>query len=205
MKRTVTATKTLFFLLLYISDRLVVDDTSIVEVVAFFFVKIAEELEQVFRTADTEPEGGYDTDDTDNEETLDEEVVSPHFLIPGGDGIPDHNNGEEEQEVLDETEAEDGPGKNLISPGVVAVNTQKILVDETSDAERFLFFFFVMTVTVGAAMEHSIHIERRFTGQKRDAHIREQSNHLTDEADFDGVDGELVGRHFPDDPGMERT
>ena len=28
---------------------------------------------------------------------------------------------------------------------------------------------------------------------------------LTDEADFDGVDGELVGRHFPDDPGMERT
>ena len=128
-----------------------------------------------------------------------------HFLIPGGDGIPDHNNGEEEQEVLDETEAEDGPGKNLISSGVVAVNTQKILVDETSDAERFLFFFFVMSVTVGAAMEHSIHIEGGFAGQKRDAHIGEQSDDLTDETDFYGVDGELVGSHFPDDPGMERT
>ena len=66
--------------MLYISDRLVVDDASIVEVVAFFFVKVAEELEQVFRTADTEPEGGYNTDDTDNEETLDEEVVSSEAI-----------------------------------------------------------------------------------------------------------------------------
>ena len=68
---------------IYVGDGLVVDNASIVEVIGFFFVEVAEELEEVFCTADTEPEGGYDTDDTDDEETLNEEVVAPHFLIPG--------------------------------------------------------------------------------------------------------------------------
>ena len=153
----------------HVSNRHVVDDAAVIEVVGFFGFKISEQLEEVSGTADTEPESGHDTDNTDDEETLDEEVVTPHLFFPGGDGVPDDRNDEEDQEVLDKAEEEHRPGKNSVTLGIVVVDTQQFLVEESSEAERFFGGIgFVVSVTVSTAMEHSVHVERRFAGEQRD-------------------------------------
>ena len=130
-------------------------------------------------------------------------LLSPPFRLPGRNDIPDHNQNERSQELVDEGIGEHAPGDDFVSGGIFRCNTDHFL-ENVAEApfERGLFF---VADVVNTAVQHSVKVEGSFVGHKRTDDVDHQTEHHDDEVDFNGVDGELVRRHSPDDPGFKRS
>ena len=177
---------------------------AVVEDVVLSRLQIAEQPEQILRSADSEPEGGDDADESRHQQILEEEIVPPPLQRPGGEFIPYHHRQKTESEGVAEGVEEDRPGENFIPAAVLAVDAENLQQEKLPDRpERTLFDYFA-GITVDSAMKHPIHVERLPAGEKRDHDIQQYRRHDGEKADFSRVDRELVRIHRPDDVGVER-
>ena len=101
-------------------------DDAVVQNVRFAVFQIAEEPDQVDHSSDAEPECRNERHNAGNQQSCDEEIVSPPLKRPRRDDIPDDNQNKADDEVVNETVTEDAPCDDAVAPGIFLGNADEL-------------------------------------------------------------------------------